>query len=173
LELGDSLKGYGEHPAVEEALRHASEDYLAGRRPYETVYGVLYDHYLTGSSSPSSELDAWVLQGQTFDAWFEDREIVFDLRGYHNTRTPREIIEKLETQNPVIWENRGYTFSTSRMTAPDGSPGAITETTHKPPGDPQGHRAWMYRIAKRGAGPDFIKASEAALKAPAVEVVGD
>ena len=34
LEKGGKLLGYGEHPYIEEALRHADEDTEAGGRPY-------------------------------------------------------------------------------------------------------------------------------------------
>jgi hypothetical protein len=62
-----ALKGYGEHPGVDEALQHAAEDYEAGHRDYSKVYSSkgLYPHYLTGSSSSETELDAWIRQGLT------------------------------------------------------------------------------------------------------------
>ena len=49
------LTGYGEHPNIEDALKHAAEDFAAGQRDYKKVYGEkgLYPHYLSGSSSAS------------------------------------------------------------------------------------------------------------------------
>lgn len=69
LELDGELKGYGEHPNVDEALIHASEDFSAGGRDYYEVYGKLYPHYLTGSSEITSPLDGWLLRGRTIDAY--------------------------------------------------------------------------------------------------------
>jgi len=61
------MQGYGEHPNVEEALIHAAEDYVAGGREYDQVYGEgkMYPAYLIGEQIISSALDHWVLQGNT------------------------------------------------------------------------------------------------------------
>lgn len=78
------LKGYGEHPNVLEALTHADEDYAAGKRPYEEVYGKLYLHYLTGTTEVDSMLDGVLLRGGKFVAVStQNREgIVVGLRDY-------------------------------------------------------------------------------------------
>lgn len=73
------LKGYGEHPQVEDALSHANEDFLAGGRPYQEVYGGSKPNYLTGSSEPTSPLDDWLLHGHTFDAWYDGVRVFFKL----------------------------------------------------------------------------------------------
>src|SRR3989344_9530066 len=76
------LRGYGEHPSVDEALIHANEDFLAGGRPYKEVYGKVHTHYLTGSRDTTSPLDAWLRQGNTFDAYrVGENQIVVDLKG--------------------------------------------------------------------------------------------
>jgi hypothetical protein len=72
LEEHNSLKGYGEHPNLEEALRHLNEDYAAGGREYSDVYGPIHPHYLTGSSTPTSELDAHILGGNKFKAFKDE-----------------------------------------------------------------------------------------------------
>ena len=83
------LLGYGEHPEIDEALRHVAEDFAAGGRPYHKVYGPKgkYAHYLTGSSTTTGELDAWIRQGRTFDIRSEGDQIVVELRGYEEFRT--------------------------------------------------------------------------------------
>lgn len=40
------LLAYGEHPNVDEAFRILAEDYKAGGRKYDKVYGKLEEHYL-------------------------------------------------------------------------------------------------------------------------------
>lgn len=76
------LKGYGEYPHVEEALRHADDDYAAGGREYSAVYGGSEPHYLTGSTTTTGELDAWVRTGSTFHAVAKGDGFVFILDGY-------------------------------------------------------------------------------------------
>lgn len=81
-DANQELKGYGEHPHIDEALRHADEDYAAGGRPYDEVYGGSKTHYLTGSTTPNSELDAWIRQGSKFRATSKDDVVTFELLGY-------------------------------------------------------------------------------------------
>lgn len=49
--------GYGEHPDLLEALRHADEDVAAGGRDYKEVYGKIYDNYVTGSTKSETAVD--------------------------------------------------------------------------------------------------------------------
>ena len=86
---------YGEHPSVEPALEHAAEDFKAGGRSYGEVYGKLHPHYWTGSATPSSPLDEWILGGSTFDAWEDGDQLVVELKGYD------------DDINPVIYTARG------------------------------------------------------------------
>lgn len=74
-----TLQGYGEHPNIEDALKHAVEDYCQGTRPYNEVYGKIYDKYLTGSSEVSSPLDRHLLKGGTFRVRSSDIGIFVDL----------------------------------------------------------------------------------------------
>lgn len=98
------LSGYGEHPSFEEAIKHAEEDYKAGCREYSTVYGVLYDHYLTGSATPSSLLDEWILKGHTIDAWFENETYIVELSGYSRKEN-------------TMWQKIKKTFTSSSLNA--------------------------------------------------------
>jgi len=81
-ETGEKLKGYGEHPHIDEALDYADEDCLAGGRKYTDVYGKIHPHYLTGTNEATSPLDAWIKRGRTFDAYCKDDEFVVELHGY-------------------------------------------------------------------------------------------
>ncbi len=82
IEGNGKLKGYGEHPNVEDALSHANEDLSFGGRIYNAVYGVIKPHYLTGSSHTTSSLDEWLYVGNSFDAFVKGGEVVVELRGY-------------------------------------------------------------------------------------------
>lgn len=82
IEEAGTLKGYGEHPHVSEALIHANDDAVAGGREYSQVYGGAKPLYLTGSSVPESGLDDWLMHGNTFDAYSEADEFVFELKGF-------------------------------------------------------------------------------------------
>lgn len=81
-EADGKLRGYGEHPHIDEALDYADEDYLAGGRKYTDVYGKIHPHYLTGNSNAISPLDAWVKRGRTFDAFCDNDGFVVELHGY-------------------------------------------------------------------------------------------
>jgi hypothetical protein len=62
------LKGYGEHLNLMPALRRASNDFLAGGKPYKAMY-------LTGTSQAEDSLDNWVLSGQRFIAQKDENGI--------------------------------------------------------------------------------------------------
>lgn len=81
LERTGHLKGYGEHPHIEDALTHANEDYLAGGRRYEDVYGKIHPQYLAGSHEISSDLDAWIKDGYSLVVVKQNDEIVVELQG--------------------------------------------------------------------------------------------
>lgn len=92
---GGDLVGYGEHPMAADAFSHANEDYLAGGRKYEKVYGKIHPHYLTGAvPSGNDPLDAWIYKGFELDAYYENKKIVVELTGY-NTRMQK--IKKVGT----------------------------------------------------------------------------
>ncbi len=173
IEQDGVLKGYGEHPSVDHALRHADEDFLAGGRDYNAVYGGKHLHYLTGSTDATSPLDGWLRQGRTFDAYVKDGEVVFELHGYGKTETPREIIEQVDkTGQQVTWKNRGYTYETSASRFPSGEPCHSTSIIEKPEGR-NGADPWMYKIVKTGTGKDLTEALESAFKAREVEIMND
>ncbi len=105
----DEEKAYGEHPHIEEALLHADEDYLAGRRPYKEVYGKKYPHYLTGDTVSTSNLDYWVRQGHRFDVWQDGGSVVVELRGLSQTKVSdaiQESVLQMEEGEGVFWESR-------------------------------------------------------------------
>jgi hypothetical protein len=171
IEKEGKLKGYGEHPHVDEALIYADEDFKKRGRPYKEVYGVDKDHYLTGSREKSNELDGWILQGRKFEAWQENEIVYFKLGGMAETRTSQEIIDQvLSTGQDIRWENRGYTYRSYRSLFGNGQKSVSTEVIGKPEGVRGGADPWMYDISKTGQGSDFWEACQNAFQAPEVEV---
>jgi len=161
------LKGYGEHPAIEDALSHADEDYRAGGRPYDEVYGGTKPHYLTGSSTPTGPLDAWVQQGQTFDARQDGAEVVVEMRGWEHTAWPENAVERVKVEGSIEWSTpRGFTYRATPIRFANGEIGASGEVVKAPPGkrDP-----WFYRVVKTGRGPCLMAAVDSALTAEADE----
>jgi hypothetical protein len=168
LEKDGKSKGYGEHPNIEEALVHAGEDYVAGGRRYCDVYGRLHNQYLTGSCDASSDLDAWLLKGHSFDAWREGESIVVQLEGLRRTRTPDNVIDSVKaTGEPVRWKSRGFTYETSQSRLPNGEPSFSSRVVSGITG--YNADAWMYPIAKTGHGRDFQEALVSAFGADEVE----
>ncbi|MCR4280639.1 MAG: hypothetical protein NUV82_04440, partial [Candidatus Komeilibacteria bacterium] len=130
IDRKDKCIGYGEHPHVEEALIHANSDYLAGQREYEDTYGVLYTHYLTGDSKATNILDAWILQGHTFDCWMDSDLISFQLRGAVQVQIPEwaKELTKKRPGRPVRWYCRGIIYQTIYdKVFPNGSYGYSTK----------------------------------------------
>lgn len=173
MERDGTLVGYGEHPEMEEALRHADEDVAAGGRPYAEVYGEdgLYDHYLTGSSTKSSDLDAWILKGGTFDAYVAAvDEFVAELEAYENTPMPEGVEERTRNGEVIEWEHRGYRYQSGPCRFPNGERGCSTSVVFSPPGrgnsDP-----WMYKVVREGRGASLKEAIDAALKADGEEPI--
>lgn len=158
--------GYGEHPQVEEALIHANVDYVAGGRPYREVYGGLYPHYLTGSNLATSNLDAWLLAGSTFDAWQEGEEVVFQLTGLKRYEPPDDVFEWMQIwpNRLVVWEDRdhayiGCGFDDGSFTFKEFLPDEGNESSPH-----------FYGITQTGRGSDFWQAMLAAFDAPEQEI---
>jgi hypothetical protein len=166
LEKANKLRGYGEHPNVEGALNHADEDFLAGGRKYGDVYGKSKDHYITGSNSASSELDQWILRGHTIDAYLQGKEIVVELKGTEEVRTPKDLVEKMKkTCENVRWSKNGFTYISTPT-----STGYTTEVISAPKGkNTVGSSPWFYEVLKVGKGDKFYTALEEAIKAEEVE----
>lgn len=145
IDQGGKPLGYGEHPDVEEALSHLEEDTAAGGRPYGEVYGGSKPHYLTGSNSTSSDLDAWLRQGKKFDAWFEDGQFVFELRGMKQTEIPKDVVSRVvETGREETWKDaRGYTYKSGRSQG-----GGVTTKVDDMPVGGSNMRAWMYDVTR-------------------------
>ena len=163
------LKGYGEHPHVDDALAHANEDYLAGGRDYYEVYGEngKYPHYLTGSTSTTSELDAWVRQGRTFDAWWENDQFVLELHGMQDIHAPKELHERvLATGKREIWEDRGFRYEITRSKLANGTGTSMSCLNPRK----NGITHFMYNFTKNGRGKTFAEALTAAFAAEQVEV---
>jgi len=167
------LMGYGEHPHIEEALKQLNEDYLAGGRPYKKVYGKLYPHYLTGDTVSTSNIDWWIRKGSTFDCWFENGEVIFQLAGLIQTETPPLVLAAVETEGKTVrCSNRGYTYEASPYLFANGEIGS-SSTVIEGPADQPNSDAWMYHINKTGHGQSFWEAMKAAFEAPEIEVTSN
>ncbi|MBN2459091.1 hypothetical protein JXB28_02305 [Candidatus Woesearchaeota archaeon] len=172
IEKENKLKGYGEHPNVEDALSHANEDFLAGGRKYSEVYGKLKPHYLTGTSSATSSLDGWLLRGRTIDAYVQKGEFVVELRGLTLVEVPGDVIERVkEISVPITWFQRGFTYETRQSKLPNGDQCYATKVL-KSPKEKGGRDAWMYNMVKKGKGKSFFDALEVAFEANEIEVSG-
>jgi hypothetical protein len=169
IEKDGKLKGYGEHPEVDEALKHADEDYLAGGRKYEEVYGddKIYPHYLTGSLSASSELDAWLLKRRSFRSEFSNSEVIVKLTAIKEFRTPRENIETVLKSgiSQEIKTRNGYTY----LLRKDGDDSVRISVISRPDGM-DSKKDWFYEIQKIGKGENFEEALNQALSAEEVEI---
>lgn len=135
LENAGDLVGYGEHYNAEEAIRRCDEDYLAGGRPYEDVYGKIYPHYLTGTTEASSNVDRWLLRGGNVDAVYENGKFkVFDEFVRH-IRVPKSVIDKvLRDRKPVEWEYHNRKFVSTLSWFPNGEASTSTRCIHCPDG---------------------------------------
>jgi hypothetical protein len=169
IEKDGKLRGYGEHPNVEGALQHADEDYLAGGRPYNQVYGGLKLHYLTGTSMASSVLDQWFLAGRTIDALKKDDLILVELIGRGQTKIPDWVFEEVsKTKEAVIWKHRNYTYQSDSSIFLNGKFCVSTSVIGgviKNGADP-----WFYPVKKTGFAKDFSSALDLAILAEEIEV---
>jgi len=165
-----TLVGYGEHPQLCDALSHAAEDYLAGGRPYKEVYGGSKPHYLTGSTTPNDDFDAWIRRGQTMDARCDDSAIVVELHGYDHQETPKEVGTRLRAGETVRWEARGYQFESTPFRFNNDEVGWSTKTLKSPPGR-RDIDAMHYKITKTGRADSLATAMDAALAAEPAEVI--
>lgn len=160
------LIGYGEHPVVSDALRILADDLAAGGRRYSDVYGKTEDEYLTGQSSPEDALDAWLRQGSTFDASFDDA-FVFELRGLETVRTSEAIVKRALAGETVQWEERGFVYESTPSRFPSGEPCVSSRVVSSPAGR---RDSWMWDGCRTGRGPTLIEAMDAAFGSEKVEV---
>lgn len=169
IEKGDKLMGYGEHPHIDDALSHANEDFIYGKRLYKEVYGVTKPHYLTGSPTPTSQLDNWILQGKTFDVWQDRDRVVFQLNGLILVEAPKKIVDRvLRSGVSATWENRGYTYRITRSVFSDSDFAASCKVINRQ--KCKKNNPWMYYIVKTGHGKSFWTAMNKAFKAKRIEV---
>lgn len=169
LEGPEGLQGYGEHPDVLVALRHCEEDFAAGGRDYNAVYGEngTETGYLTGMSVPSGPLDAWVRKGSTFDVSFDGQHFVAVLHGYGRMDPPQWAKERIFSRRfaKVQWtDRRGFSHEGTASRFANGERCMSIQTLN-----PQkGRDASFYQITKTGRGTSFWAASDTALAAKEV-----
>ena len=171
IEKGGQLKGYGEHPDVSIALLHADQDFLAGGKPYDQVYGAVQPHYLTGSKQPTGPLDAWLLKGRSFTARRCADQIVFQLDGYGYANVPQSILDEvLHSGRSARWKYRGFVYDITRGTLPSGKPCTCSRVVKDPEHKVASAGSVMYPIVKTGYGKDLMEAMKNAFRAREVEV---
>lgn len=172
LEKDGELKGYGEHINVDEAMVVADEDFLEGHRDYKDVYGKIRPHYLTGSGDSSSQLDAWLLQGHTFDAYrTESGMIAVELKGWKHNEIPKNIEEQIRRHNKhFLWTDRGYTFESWSDTFPNGEIAIATNVLSAPEGMELG-RGTFFPYMKMGESNNFDLAVQRAFDADDEEII--
>lgn len=166
----NQLRGYGEAPHVGEAMCHAAEDYRAGGRPYKEVYGKLYPHYLTGSSSTDSELDAWLRKGSSFDARWVSGEFIFEMSGLETEEIDKDVIARWTAGESFSWTSpRGVTRIGRPVRFANGDVGCSIRVQSVPAGMSEG-RAHMYSVTKMGrANLRLSHAVDKAIEAPGLE----
>ena len=122
-------KGYGEHPDLMEAFRHANEDYLAGGRPYKEGYGKLYDHYLTGSTGSSSAMDQFVKAGYNIDLEKSaDKKVLLTANWSEHIEMPEHLKNIVMKEGlTVVWESDGRTFESYPVKFANGEIGYGTK----------------------------------------------
>lgn len=158
-----SLVGYGEHPSLEHAMAHAAEDHDAGGRPYGKVYGSLYPHYLTGSSTASSDADAAILRGGSMDAWYERGWFRVEFDGYVHNDYPAGYVERAQAGETVEWSSpRGVRYRFEPM----GSGGCTIRVLCGPPG----LDGSFWPVRWRGMGLTLAEAMADALRSEPEEV---
>lgn len=170
---GDDVdKGYGEHPHIEEALVHASDDYLAGGRPYKKVYGELYPHYLTGDTVSTSNIDLWIRKGSKFRCWYENNQVVLELGGYHREEFPENLVKEVQINLVTVQytNERGYYFELSPCQFADNSM-SVSRKVIAEPIDGEHRNSDMYSITKTGYGSNFWEAVVSAFESKSVEVI--
>lgn len=138
IEDDHSLRGYGEHPHIGKAFKHAEEDLAAGQRSYRDVYGPIYPHYLTGSSNADCFLDAWTLKGYNFDLWKEGNHFTTEMKGFFQLEWPQDLCTRVkETDNPETFSHRGWVIEVRPFIFPgDGTKGVSGHIIHKPEESP-------------------------------------
>lgn len=158
----DELKGYGEAPHIEDALRLAAEDVKAGGLPYGEVYGKLTPHYLTGTHDRSSKLDTFCKNGN-LNARFESGTFVVDLIGWDECKTPQAIRDAaLEAGRDIHWvDPRGSVWLICPFT--DGSGWVSRVNVSHPPGTSASVKRGLWRTIQTGKAASLLEALPLAL----------
>lgn len=138
---------YGEHPDIQEALAHAEEDFQAGHRAYDQVYGPIHPHYLTGSTTASCGLDHWVLSGHSLDVYCQTFggkvQFVVEAGYTYYIKTPQRVMDLVrEKKQPVIWMRNDYRYESTLANHPAG--GVTTSVLFANENDPGGN-AWFQK----------------------------
>ena len=169
LEKYGDLRGYGEHPHIEDAFVILSEDYKAGGREYSEVYGKVHTHYLTGSQNTTSQLDLWIRQGSKFETLWDGEKFVFVLKGWKQHICPDGFEGRALRGENLTWKDRGYTYRISPSRFPNGTKCVVTSVVSSDDADPEGDGPWMYRGTKTGSGQSLNEAIDSAFESDFVE----
>ena len=159
-----TLVGYGEAPQIEDALSHASENYVT-RETYQQQYsgeGARYPHYMTGTTEISSPLDGWVRWGHDFKAYADGEDVVVELGGSkHSPEIPKSVAGALGNSTDTITiVERGVSY---RLTG-NGNGMTSIEVVDNPEG-----KSHYWQFTKTGRAASLIDAVDAAFSAEEVE----
>lgn len=175
VEKNDKLLGYGEHPDILEAVKHADEDYLAGGRDYHKVYGKIYAHYMTGTTEASCDLDRIILKGSSFDCEQVGGKVFFTINGWVHLDFPKDVMEAAkkaaeaanQSPGPEVYykTDRGYYLAVTyqRQMFANGGEGWSSRCIHGPEGE-NDYKATFYESKFVGSGEDMMSAFEDAHK---------
>jgi hypothetical protein len=161
---------YGEHPHIDEALRIAADDFRAGGRRYKDVYGPIEGHYWTGDSCPNSDIDAYILCGDSLAAHYLDGVFTCVIRSTAAYQTPEDIAARAMAGETITWTDpRGFTRVATPSRFPNGDLGCTVRVTGRPEA---AHylRDHRWPVTRTGQAASFIEALRAAVAAPEIEV---
>lgn len=168
---GRKSVGYGEHPHFEDALRILEDDVGAGCRPYESVYGPIEPHYLTGASQATSNVDVLLRKGNSFDCFSRDGLIVCVLEEYQHTHAPGDVFTWVMNHGrPKLWDARGFRFRSYPSGLPNGDRSVATECLSRDADGRIPSDAFMWSATKTGSGATIWEALQAMIVAPPIEV---
>jgi hypothetical protein len=164
VERARTLIGYGEGPVVEEALDYAAEE-LKARRSVNRDF-----LYLTGSSTPSSELDTHFLRGGKLKARYQGGWYFVAISCVGDDRIPEWLEARLREGETVRWcSPRGFIYVAGPCVFANGSMGSFTSCEYKP----VLRRPYDYPAQKKGMGLTLAEAIDLAMKEPPEELIDE
>lgn len=160
VENKQRLVGYGEDGHIYESLRLAE-------KATNALCGARTSRLLTGSASSTDELDAWILQGHTFDAWADMDDIVVELvNQYYRPSPSDELLAEARSNGSAKWPYKDHVVLILDVCSHRQGPCCYrTESLTK------GTASWVQSVTKTGRAKTLKEAIELAIAAPLIEQV--